>query len=482
MHESLRWSATGIAARIGAGDITAVEVVDAHIRRIEAVNPALNAVVADRFDAAREEARAVRPGDPRPLAGVPITIKEFVAVQGMPHTGGILHRRAVRAAADSPVTARLRAAGAIVLGVTNAPEGGLWAETNNPVYGRTSNPHDLGRTSGGSSGGEGAVIAAGGSPLGIGSDTGGSIRLPAAFCGIAGHKPTGGLVPNTLHFPDAPGLDVPVMTTGPMARRVEDLMPALRIIAGPDGVDRWVGAMDLGDPATVDLRDVTVYPVAVGDADQRAAVIRSTEALVAAGARRAKLAPGVPLREAMDTWAALLRETGIGYDDVVSEGPVPLAREAARYLMGRSAHAGGVLAILALQRYLPIGRKIDAYAVTRELTSRLEDQLGPNGVILHPTYTRTAPHHRGMAVGRPADVGCTTLFNVTASPVTVVRVGQDRAGMPIGLQVAGSRGRDHVTMAVALELERAFGGWTGPVEPVRRPRAVLSSLARRVRP
>ncbi len=481
MHESLGWSATTNAARIRGGDITALEVVDAHIRRIQAVNPALNAVVADRFGAAREEARAIAPGDARPLAGVPVTIKEFVAVAGMPNTGGILHRRGTVAAVDSPVTARLRAAGAIVLGVTNAPEGGLWAETNNPVYGRTSNPHDLGRTSGGSSGGEGAIIAAGGSPLGIGSDTGGSIRIPAAFCGIAGHKPTGGIVPNTLHFPPAPTLDVPVMTTGPMARRVEDLMPALRIIAGADGVDPWIGAVELGDPATVDLRDVTVYPVSVGDADQRAAVLRATEALMAAGARRARLDPGVPLREGMDTWAALLRETGIGYDDIVSEGRVPLAREAARYLLGRSSHAGGVLAMLALDRYLPVGRKIDAYAVARELTARIEGQIGPMGVVLHPTFTRTAPHHRGMAVGRPSDVGCTTLFNVTGSPVTVVRVGEDRAGMPIGLQVAGARHRDHVTIAVALELERSLGGWTGPVEPVRRPRAVLASLARRVR-
>jgi len=481
MHECLGWSATEMARRIRAREVSSAEVVDAHIDRIAAVNPQLNAVVAERFEDARAEARAAdaRPST-TPLAGVPCTIKEFVAVRGMPHTGGIGIRRGVRATDDAPIVTRLRAAGAIVLGVTNAPEGGLWAETNNPVYGRTNNPHDLRRTSGGSSGGEGAIIAAGGSPFGIGSDTGGSIRIPSAFCGIAGHKPTGGMLPNTGHFPHAPALPIPIMTCGPMARRVEDLWPLLRITAGPDGVDPWVTeAPSMLDPAGVDLRDLTVFTAPVGRPEMVAAVARSADALVAAGARRGALPRAFTPYEGLDTWAAVLHASGIAYDEIVAERRVPLLWESLRWLAGRSHHAGGVLMILALQRYVPVGRK-DGLRAAAMLTQALEDALGPNGVLLYPTFPRAAPRHRGMAVGNPFDTGCTALFNVTTSPVTVVRVGEDPAGMPIGLQVVGRRGADHLTLAAAAALERAFGGWTGPVTP-HRGMGRLAELGRRVR-
>jgi fatty acid amide hydrolase 2 len=484
VHESLRWSACEIARRVAAREVSAVEVVDVHIRRIEEVNPALNAVVADRFDDARREAaaadaRAAR-GESAPLLGVPCTIKEFVAVRGMPQTGGILLRRGHRAEQDSPVVTRLRAAGAVILGVTNAPEGGLWPETNNPVYGRTNNPHDLGRTSGGSSGGEGAIVAAGGAPFGIGSDTGGSIRIPAGFCGVAGHKPSGGIVPNTRHFPSAPAIDLPVMVTGPLARRVEDLQRILPILAGPDGEDPWIpGPVALDDPGAVDLRQVTVYPMPVGRPEMVAAVRRTTDALLAAGAREGELPRPIALREAFELWASVMVETGIRYDEVVAAGPVPLGREFARYLVGRNHHAGGVLAILALQRYGPIGRTGGGVAGARAFTAWLEAALGPRGVLVVPVYTRTAPRHRGMAVGTPWDTGCTTLFNVTASPVTVVRVGTDAAGLPIGIQLAGRRGADAVTLAAGRVVEAALGGWDGPVDP-HRGRSVLASMRSRV--
>jgi fatty acid amide hydrolase 2 len=470
MHESLRWSACEIVRRIAARDVSPVEVVDAHIDRIAAVNGAINAVVAERFEDARREAEEaaarVRAGVRMPLLGVPCTIKEFVAVAGMPQTGGILFRRGVRAEHDSPVVARLKAAGAIVLGVTNAPEGGLWPETNNPVYGRTNNPHDTARTSGGSSGGEGAIVAAGGAPFGIGSDTGGSIRIPAGFCGVAGHKPTGGIVPNTDHFPGAPDIDLPVMVTGPLARRVEDLARVLPIIAGPDGRDPWIrGPVALGDPADVDLRGVTVYPAELGRPEIREGVRRATDALVAAGAKRGELARPYDLRGAFELWASVMHETGIRYDDVVAERKVPLGREFARYLVGRNRHAGGVLAILALQRYAPVGRRSGGLAAARAACAELEARLGPRGVMVVPVYTRTAPRHRGMAVGNPFDTGCTTLFNITGFPVTVVRCGEDAHGLPISVQLAGIRGADPVTLAAGAAVEAAFGGWRGPVDP-----------------
>ncbi len=240
--DTMSLSAVALAKLIREGDLTSRQVVEAHIQRIEAVNPALNAVVADRFEAAREAATAAdtrraqskNPEALPPLLGVPCTVKEFIAVKGMPQTGGLWVRRERRAQHDAVVVQRIKAAGAIVLGVTNAPEGGLSPETFNLVHGRTKNPWNLDRTCGGSSGGEGAIIAAGGSPFGLGSDVGGSVRLPSAFCGIAGHKPTGRMVPNTGHWPRGSGMLDAYLAIGPMARHVSDLMPLLRIMAGPD--------------------------------------------------------------------------------------------------------------------------------------------------------------------------------------------------------------------------------------------------------
>ena len=244
MNDVLDLPVTDLLDGLAAGRWSAEELTHAHIARIEAVNPRVNAVTATRYGAALEEARAAdrrRAADPDgapPLLGVPCTIKEFFAVDGMPWTGGLKRRAAVRADHDAAAVQRLKAAGAIVLATTNAPEGGLWMETHNALVGRTANPWDLRHTSGGSSGGEGALVGSGASPFGLGSDVGGSIRIPAAFCGTFGHKPSGLTVPNAGHFPPAsPGTE-PYLCAGPLARSAADLDLLLAVLAGPDGVGR----------------------------------------------------------------------------------------------------------------------------------------------------------------------------------------------------------------------------------------------------
>jgi fatty acid amide hydrolase 2 len=199
MHELLTLSATELARRIRAGELTSHEAVQVHIDAVEGCNDNINAVVAKRYDAARAEAeqadarlQSQGPDELPPLHGVPCTIKEAFALQGMPNTSGLVARRDVVADHDATAVARLRAAGAIPLGVTNVSELCMWMESNNRVYGRTLNPYDHGRIAGGSSGGEGAIVGAGASPIGLGADVGGSIRLPAFFCGAFGHKPSGG--------------------------------------------------------------------------------------------------------------------------------------------------------------------------------------------------------------------------------------------------------------------------------------------------
>ena len=264
MDDLIYESATAIAKAIRDKRVSAVEVVEAHLRRIEALNPKLNAVVhlvrARALAEARAADQALARGEIRgPLHGVPMMIKDSLDTAGVVSTGGTKGRTAFVPEHDATVVARLRAVGAILLGKTNTPELTLAAETDNLVYGRTSNPYDLSRTPGGSSGGAGAIIAVGGSPLDIGSYTGGSIRLPAHFCGIAGIKPTSGRVPRTGHIvPFGMGAVDALTQNGPMARYVEDLALTLPIIAGIDWRDPAIVPMPLDDPYTVEVKGLRV--------------------------------------------------------------------------------------------------------------------------------------------------------------------------------------------------------------------------------
>jgi amidase len=242
MSEIIYSSAAQLAAGIRSKKLSSLEVVEAHLQRIEEVNPAINAVVYSLADSARKQAReadaALARGEVKgPLHGVPFTIKDAWETAGVPSTGGTLGRKDYRPEIDATIVARLKAAGGIPIGMTNLPEFSMAFESDNLVHGRTNNPYDLSRTPGGSGGGGSAIIAAGGSPLEPGADMGGSIRLPSHFAGIAGIKPTIGLVPRTGYFPAAAGIAGMFATAGPMARYVEDLTYTLPIFVGPDGID-----------------------------------------------------------------------------------------------------------------------------------------------------------------------------------------------------------------------------------------------------
>jgi len=217
--------ATELASRIRSGELSSVEIVQHHLERIARINPQINAVVTladDAVDRARAaDAAITRREQVGPLHGVPITVKDSLDTAGIRTARGSRLFAGHIPSCDATAVARLKAAGAIVLGKTNLPELAHSFESDNLVYGRCNNPYDLARTPGGSSGGEAAIIAAGGSPLGLGSDAGGSIRVPAHFCGVAGLKPTSGRVPSTGHFPAAFGATAPLWQVGPLARRVE---------------------------------------------------------------------------------------------------------------------------------------------------------------------------------------------------------------------------------------------------------------------
>ncbi len=262
----LKLSATEMAKRIRQRDVSSLELVEAHIARIEQTHEALNAVVVPLFDQARQQAKhadeLLTKSSANPngaLFGVPVTIKEFFDVKGTKTTGGIVSPNKKPASSDAAMVSQLRRAGAIVLGKTNVPQLGLAIESENPVYGRTSNPHDTDRSPGGSSGGEAAIIAAHGSPLGLASDGGGSIRIPSHFCGLCGLKPTAGRISLNGHW-KLPSFPNGWNTIGPIARSVEDLSLAMQCFLAPnsDETDPTIAPIGAPDASSIDISKLTI--------------------------------------------------------------------------------------------------------------------------------------------------------------------------------------------------------------------------------
>jgi fatty acid amide hydrolase 2 len=477
-------SARELAEAIRSGRLSAREVVEAHAWRLHRCQPRTNALARDRFAAALEEADAAdariaaagdRAGLP-PFLGVPCTIKESIGLRGMPNSAGVVALRDRRAERTAPAAQRLIDAGFIPLGVTNTSELTMWIESENRVYGRTRNAYDPRRTAGGSSGGEGAAVGSGGSPVGLGSDIGGSIRLPAFFNGVFGHKPSPGLVPNTGQFPTTSGEAAFMLTLGPLARRAEDLMPVTRIIAGPDGEDERCVERELGDPEAVDLRalrvlladDASLVPARRELRDARDA---AAQALETAGARCERVSLK-QLRRALELYLAALGDgAGVSLNDLLSEagaeprGPRPWI-DAAR---GRGDHTTPILITLALERlnrFMPAARTRRALAAAESLRDEVAEILRPDAVLLHQPHPRVAPRHGGT-VGRAWVITPAAVFNLLGLPVTQVPLGLNARGLPLGVQVAAADGNDHLTIAAALELERRFGGWVSPAERAR---------------
>jgi fatty acid amide hydrolase 2 len=467
--------ASELARRIANGDVSARAVVAAHIERLRTIDPVVNAITADRFDAALAEADQVdarrAAGESLPsLAGVPFTVKEMVSVRGMPHTLGTLARRARCADADATVVQRLRAAGAIPLCTTNVPEWGFWFETDNLIYGRTRNPWDATRAAGGSSGGEAAVIAAGASPFGVGSDIGGSIRIPAAFCGVYGHKPSRGLIPLTGHYPvyavgPEAGIEKrsPFLVIGPMARSARDLLPLLTIMAGPDGIDPNAVSGAIGDGSAVDWRRTRVlvleHPrirlIPSASPEVRGAVQQAARIFGDAGASLQSVEPAL-FRDAVELWAAALRSSGsrtIGESTGLTSMRA-LAVALAAHALRRPRHSMPVLLFVLGETVAGWRtRDLEAFrARLAELRRRFDDLLGDDGILLMPPHPRTAPRHNRPML-RPFDFVYTAIFNALRVPVTVAPVRRGRDGLPLGVQIAAREGADHRCIAAALLLE-----------------------------
>lgn len=424
MESILTSSAAALARAIRDREVRSREVVEAFLRRIDEVNPAINAVVQLAPERALEEAdradaTVARGAVLGPLHGVPFTAKDNLDTEGVVTAVGLEERRGIVPQQDAVVVARMRAAGAILLGKTNTPPGGGGGRTDNPVYGRTNNPYDLARTPGGSSGGEAAIQAAGGSPLGLGSDSGGSIRLPAHFCGVAGLKPTTGRVPNTGGYELPGGLTDPRTQIGPLSRFVEDLWLAFGVIAGPDWRDSGVVPVPLGDPNTVSLDrlrigwyadDGTVTPT-----EETVAAVRAVAARLAGeGLRVEEVAPP----DSDESWAIT---RGYWRTRSLTGGEVEnLQLRWDRFRTAMLGYIHDIDAIICPADHVPAVRHEDS-----------DDQR----------FTYTLP------------------FSLSGWPCAVVRAGTSPEGLPIGVQIVTQPWREDVAIAVARQVEALTGGW-----------------------
>jgi amidase len=445
-------SLVALAAAIRKGSVTSEAAVRAYLDRIDDVNPKLNAVVQLRREAAIAEARAADkvPSEKRgALHGVPITIKDSLDVAGVISTGGTQGRAKYVPQHDATVVARLRAVGAIVLGKTNTPDLTMSFETNNLVYGRTNNPFDVTRTPGGSSGGAAAIVAAGGSPLDIGSDTGGSIRVPSHFCGITGIKPTSGRVSRAGHIIDFAGPAESLTHIGPLARNVDDLAFALGIIEGPDNVDPHVVAATLGDYKKIPVRDLRVATFTkLGSleptTETAAAVERALAVLAKAGCKHTP----VEIPGADDLYAVY---TGLIWGD----GGAGMARILARWGTTESPLFDRIKAATNVSS----GDYSAQYERFDNWRSSMLHLFANYDVLVCPVNVGPAPLHG--AFSRPA-AAYTQLFDLTGWPSTVIRAGTSPEGLPLGVQCVAHPWREDMSLAVAKHLESAFGAFPGP--------------------
>ncbi|PQV53757.1 fatty acid amide hydrolase 2 [Defluviimonas denitrificans] len=466
------------SALIAAGRATSEALTREALDRLAVAGPRLRALSHSNADTALTDARradaiARRLGqaalDDMPLLGLPMTVKEGLKCAGAPWTMGSSVFRGRIATEDGTAVARLRAAGAVIVGQGSMAEMALWTETTNRLTGRACHPLDPSRSPGGSSGGDAALVAAGAVSAALGADGGGSVRIPAAWCGLYAHKPSMGLVPLTGHFPmdrgpKAEGAALArYFAPGPMCRAAGDLWPILKAIMGPDGVQPGIESPLAGptpDPALIDGTDIWVLSAptlrlgSAVEAAQRWAVSRAAEILQRRGARL-RMAPVRLLERGFELWMARLmtaEERPVDLSRLLGGGTrVPLLREAGRQILGRGRHSFPAFVLAALSRAdpRPAGHWHKLAHAADRLEAEVTDMLGPGGLLLCPPVTGPAPRH-GKTLMRPFDIALSAIFNALGLPATVAPVAPGQDGLPRAVQIVAPRRADHLSISAAL--------------------------------
>lgn len=467
-EEIVSKSATEMASLIRGKKISAVELVDAHLVRIEELQPKLNAFVTVDWECARRQAKAADAAIMRgeslgPLHGVPVSIKSSIGVADQPCEVGTPIKKGTVAQKDAVVVARLRKAGAIILGTTNLPEMLMAYESDNPLYGRVNNPWDFERTAGGSSGGESAAIAACCSAGGIGSDAGGSIRVPAHFTGICGLKPTLGRIPGAGHDPECIGPFSLLGVVGPMTRTIADLELFYEVTAGPDVGD--VNAHPVPVEKSPSAEELRKLRIGYFEEEDSAPATPETRKAVrdAVTALREQGFEVVPMRlkgldEARRAWWAIFTVVG-----------GMLLRQ---MYVGREAEMGWVLRDFmqtASAEPPPTAEGlVEAWCLRDQLYLQMMAEMADVPVLVCPVSSIPAFRHRerkwtieGKSVEYFDAMRYTQWFNLLGNPGVVVPVSQSNDGLPIGVQVVARPWQEHVALGVAKQIEQRFG-WKQP--------------------
>ncbi len=441
-------------ALLRAGKLSALELADEHIRRIERLNPTLNAIVD--FDAERVRAQAGNP-EPGPLSGLPVTVKGSIEVAGHRCETGSLLRRDCIAARDAEAVRRLREAGAVILGITNCPEFLMAYETDNLLHGRTLNPWDPERTPGGSSGGEAAAIAAGLSAGGLGSDSGGSVREPAHFSGICALKPTAGRISAIGHVPPCVGPFSTLGAIGPMARTIADVALLFRVASGRYPCDPASAPVICREISFEEAKQVRIGwfeddgPVTP---ETRRAVRVAAEALREQGFRVERIVPPPSLEAARKLWDLFFVQCGAMFYQPTIAGRRDELSPVFREFLG----------IAASRPRLDATKLLAAWADLDLVRQRMLEELRDSPLLLTPVCAVPAFRH-GERAWTVDDARVDYLdamrfmqpFNLLGAPAAVVPVSQSDEGLPIGVQIAGVPYADELVLLVAGALDAAFG-------------------------
>ncbi|CAH1228929.1 FAAH2 [Branchiostoma lanceolatum] len=435
-------TAVSLAKKIRSREAKCEEVIKSYIDRIQHVNFIINAVVADRFEEAQEQARDIDTvldaGDPNnlypvesmPLLGVPFTAKEAFAIKGLPNTSGLVARKDIVSTSDATVVTYLRQAGAIPLAVTNCSELCMWYESSNNVYGTTNNAYNTGRIVGGSS----------------------------------------GIVSNQGQFPNAVGQRTEFLVTGPMCRFAEDLLPMLKIMAGPSTVQ-------LKLEEKVDLKALNFYSIeddggswlcTAVDPELKQAqkmVVTHVEKELGVKVQEVKMEK---LKYSFQIWSAMMSESADNqtFCELMSHNesnPVNPYKEFVKWMFGKSEHTLPAIGLGMTEKVtqLTTEQNKNFIKMCANLKTEFENMLGEKGILFYPSHPKPAPKHNAPLL-TPFNFAYTGIFNVLGFPVTQVPLGLGSEGVPLGLQVVALPYNDHMTLAVAVELEKAFGGWVNP--------------------
>lgn len=474
-----------LAAKIRRRELTSEQVVRAFINRIRTVQPHLNAIIDERFDAAIKESKAIDEflrttelteeelGQQKPFLGLPFTAKDSIQVAGMKWTSGCLRRKDIVSCEDAPVVKTLKKAGAIPIALTNVPELLLWFASSNKLYGTTNNPFDLTRTPGGSSGGEAALISSAGSPLSICSDIGGSIRMPAFHCGLFGHKPTHQVIDYHGTFPAIEDGLEELFSFGPITRYADDLLPSLKVMAG----DNYHLFRDIDKP--VDLCNIRVFYLDECGDDMSTQVEPYVRNSIREAAEHFGSKYGVPVEKAhfkhfknIALWYTVLFSSNQDVSKLITDNTYKINPfyELCKSVIGQSDFSPSALTVAAAQATTQatcspqtnpeVWEK--AHESLRLAKKEFNALLGDDGVFIYVTLPRTAPSHYA-SVFEFTNVCCPMVMNYLNAPTTQIPVGTHE-GLPYGLQVAASPFNDRLTLAVAKELEQVFGGWIRPFD------------------